>query len=108
MKNITTTLTLLVLPLFSSAQTLFFHPTSFDLPYDQEWKAVYVTESFVSDEQTISFDHFLVVDNLNYDSGVYIFNHYVEGELVESFTYNVATQSIFPEETRITTTAVEF
>ena len=108
MKNIITTLAVLVLPLFSSAQTLFFHPTDFDLPQDQEWTAVYVTDDFVSDEHSLSFTHFLVVSNIKKTDGVVIFNHYVEGELKESFTYDVTSSSIFPKETEITYTAVEY
>lgn len=108
MKNIIITLAVLALPFFSGAQTLFFHPTNFNLSLDQEWTAVYVTDGFTSDEHTLSFNHFLVITDLNKQEGVFVFHHYVDGKIEESFTYDVTTASIFPKETGITSTEVEF
>lgn len=107
MKNIIITLAVLVIPFFSGAQTLFFHPVDYNLSLDQEWRVVHVTDGFVSEEVTVSFSHLLIFTEINKKEGVLIFNHYVDNKLTESFTYDVSNSLIFPQETEFTQTAVE-
>lgn len=108
MKNIIITLSTLFLPLLSSAQVLFFQPTSYDVSYDQEWRVASVTDGLVTNDLTVSYDVMLVIMDLPQDVDAYLFNHYVEGELKETFTYNVKSQAISPKETDMTFTSVEF